>query len=75
MLLLGTRNTLSDDTIIVHADADWANDASDRKSISGYTIQWKENFLSWSSQKQQTVELSSTEAELFAICEGMKETI
>ena len=46
-------------------DADWAN-GSDRKSISGYVTIIARGAVAWSSKKQQTVALSTAEAEYIA---------
>ena len=47
-----------------YSDADWAGLAYDRRSIiSGYVFSLGSGAVSWSSKKQPTVALSSTEAE------------
>lgn len=56
-----------------YADADFANDTDDRKSVSGYAFQVYGNLVSWSTKRQQTVSLSSTEAELVSLCTAIKE--
>jgi hypothetical protein len=68
------RYTKDDDCrLIGFADADYANDQNDRKSISGYIFKVFGNTISWSTKKQSTVSLSSTEAELIALCHATKE--
>lgn len=52
----------------VFSDADWANDSSDRRSVSGGVFKVFGCTVSWLTRKQQTVALSSTEAELSALC-------
>ena len=52
-------------TLEVHGytDADWAGSVSDRRSTSGFMFSLGSAAISWSSKKQPTVALSSTEAE------------
>ena len=54
-------------------DADWANDPSDRKSISGYAFYKNNSLVSWKATKQRATACSSTEVETYALCDGMKE--
>jgi hypothetical protein len=44
-------------------DADWASNVSDIRSTSGFMSSFGSGDVSWSSKKQPTVALSSTEAE------------
>jgi hypothetical protein len=46
-----------------YTDADWAGNAADRRSTSGYAFSIGSAAVAWSSKKQPTVALSSTEAE------------
>jgi hypothetical protein len=46
-----------------YADADWAGNAADRRSTSAYAFTLGSAAIAWSSKKQPTVALSSTEAE------------
>jgi hypothetical protein len=57
------------------ADADFANDEADRKSVSGYIFKVYGNTVSWSTKKQATVSLSSTEAEFIALSHAAKEGV
>ncbi|MBW0545050.1 hypothetical protein O181_084765 [Austropuccinia psidii MF-1] len=49
------------------ADADYANDSEDRKSITGYVILAFSNPICWFSKKQMVVAQSTTEAEYIAM--------
>lgn len=55
-------------TLEVFTDADWANDVTDRRSISGAVFKVFGCTVGWTTRKQNTVSLSSTEAELNALC-------
>ncbi|KXJ81693.1 hypothetical protein RP20_CCG018328 [Aedes albopictus] len=63
------------DPLVGFADADWATDQQDRKSVSGYVFQVFGNVISWSSKKQQTVATSSSEAEYVALGAGVTEAV
>ncbi|KAG6475649.1 hypothetical protein ZIOFF_064878 [Zingiber officinale] len=49
-----------------YSDSDLAGDLDGRKSTSGMTFYFNESLVSWNSQKQKTVTLSSCEAEFMA---------
>jgi len=55
------------------ADADFANDKNDRKSISGQIFQLAINTISWSLQKQKCVSTSTVEAEYISISLAAKD--
>lgn len=57
------RQNTAADILVGYTDSDWAGDKNDRKSTSGYAHKRFGNTVSWLSQKQLTVSLSSTEAE------------
>jgi len=57
------------------SDADWASDAMDRKSISGYAFYFENSLVSWSAVKQKSIALSSTEAEYYAMTHAFKEAL
>lgn len=67
------RKHLDSATLEGFADADYGNDPDDRKSISGYAFRLFGNLVSWSTKRQPTVSLSSTEAELISLCSATKE--
>jgi Reverse transcriptase (RNA-dependent DNA polymerase) len=56
-----------------YTDADWAGDVDDRKSRSGYFTFLGGNLVTWKSKKQNTVALSSAEAEFRGIRNGVQE--
>ncbi|XP_057671171.1 uncharacterized protein LOC130902905 [Diorhabda carinulata] len=58
-----------------YCDADWASDLRDRKSCSGYLFMLQGGAISWRSQKQQTVALSTAEAEYMAMSSAAQEVL
>ncbi|MBW0470027.1 hypothetical protein O181_009742 [Austropuccinia psidii MF-1] len=67
MFVLEFNKTTSKTILSGWADADYANDKSDRKSISGYAITFFGNPISWWSKKQTVVAQSTTEAEFITM--------
>jgi hypothetical protein len=61
--------------IAVYADASYAGDKADRKSHSGWVSTINDCPIAWQSKKQSTTALSSCEAELYSLCEGVKEAL
>ena len=57
------------------ADADWAGNPNDRRSTTGFIFFLHSGPISWRSQRQSTVALSSTEAEYMAISDASREAI
>lgn len=57
------------------SDADWASDLDERKSTTGYIFTIFGGAISWSSKRQATVALSSTEAEFMATVATIQEAI
>ena len=61
--------------IVGYSDSDFAGDKQDRKSTSGQVFFLSNMLISWASQKQKMVALSSCEAEYAAAtaaaCQGM----
>lgn len=58
-----------------YADSDWGTDVNDRKSTSGFVFKLFGSPVSWSTRKQPTVSLSSTEAEYIALCNAVCECL
>ena len=56
-------------------DADWAGDADNRRSTSGYVFKVANSTVSWCSKKQATVAKSITEAEYVALSQATQEAI
>ena len=61
--------------IILYADSSYGDDKSDRKSTSGWISMINDNPIAWQSKKQSTVAMSTTEAELYGLCEALKESL
>ena len=54
-------------SLVGNTDADWAGDSNDRKSTSGGCFYMGMNLVAWLSKKQNSISLSTTEAEYIAI--------
>ena len=64
-----------DSDVLAYSDADWVGDVDDRKSTSGYMFQIAGGPVSWKSRKQDTVALSTAEAEYVALSSAAQECI
>ncbi|KAJ3532326.1 hypothetical protein NM688_g7442 [Phlebia brevispora] len=71
----GPRAKAQDLELTGYSDADWAGDANDRKSVSGYVFLFGGGPITWSSKKQPTVALSSMEAEYMAMSHAAREVL
>ena len=58
-----------------HADASWASDEDTARSVTGYVMTVNSTAVSWKSQRQKTVAMSSTEAEYMALFAATQEVI
>ena len=58
-----------------YSDSDHAGDLSDRKSTSGFIFILSGCAISWRSNKQKTVAISSTEAEYIGLSDAAQEAI
>lgn len=69
------RKDREEPCLVGYSDSDLAGDIDDRKSTSGVAYFLGENIISWVSQKQKIVALSSCEAEYIAAstaaCQGI----
>lgn len=61
--------------LFVYSDADYAGDVDTRLSTGGYACLLGDGVISWASEKQKTVALSTTESEYIAACQAVKELI
>jgi len=57
------------------SDADWAGDHETRRSTTGFTFIFGGAAVSWGSELQKTVALSTIEAEYMALCEASEEAV
>jgi len=61
---LGIFMSNTDDyTVRAFCDSDWASCPDSRKSVTGYVVLLGDSPVSWKSKKQETISLSSAEAE------------
>ena len=74
-ITLRKSNLPLDNVLSCYSDSDFAGDRSDRLSCSGNIVFWGSSPISWSSKKQTTVALSTTEAEANAVLEASKEVV
>lgn len=73
-LLFGRRRgDVKQQSVSAYADADWAGDKDDRKSVSGWVALLNGDPVSWSSKKQKVVSQSTCEAELYAEAAAINE--
>ena len=70
-MYLGVKSHNNTD-IVGYADANWTNE-QDGKSRSGVLFKLYGNTIYWRSNKQETISLSSAEAELVALTDAAKE--
>jgi hypothetical protein len=59
--------------LMAYSDADWAGDRDTRRSVTGYAIYFMGCLVCWKSKQQQSVSLSTAEAEYYALSEAAKE--
>lgn len=80
--LCGTKNfgitygsSGSEGNLTGFTDADYAGCLDTRRSTSGFVFMFHGGPVTWSSQRQGVVSLSTTEAEYIALAHGVKESI
>lgn len=61
--------------LVGYADSDWAGALDDRKSTTGYLFEVFGAVVTWTTRKQTTVSLSSTEAEYIALSTAAEELV
>jgi hypothetical protein len=79
--LVGTQNYrltydgASEQGLNATTDSNWASDATDRRSQSGYFVKLAGGLISWTSRAQKTIALSSTEAEYMALSDCSRQVV
>jgi hypothetical protein len=66
---------LSPQDVVGYCDVDWVGDLEDRRSTIGFVFMMGGGATSWSSKRQPTIALSTTEAEYMASTQATKEAI
>ncbi|CAG7637709.1 unnamed protein product [Allacma fusca] len=61
--------------LVGYTDSDYAGDKFSRKSTTGTSIFLNDGIMSWTSQKQPCLALSSTEVEYIALASGASEAV
>jgi hypothetical protein len=61
--------------VVAYADATYATDQDNRKSVTGYLIYVNGSLIMWKSKMQESVTLSSTEAEYVAISQCLTDML
>jgi hypothetical protein len=64
-----------DQAVKAYADASWASDQDTGRSVTGYVVTINGTSVSWKSQRQSTVAMSSTEAEYMALFAVVQEVV
>lgn len=64
-----------DPNLSMYVDADWGSNTDDRKSVSGYILMFCNMPVLWCCNKQKSVALSSTEAEVIALTKSLQDLL
>ena len=75
MLDRGILYTMGGGELVGYTDVDWANDTTNRCSISGFAFLYAGGGVSWMSKQQSTVAMSSTHAEYISAAGAAKELV
>ncbi len=59
--------------VLGYCDADWGGDLEDRKSTTGFVFMIGGGAISWSSKRQPTIALSTTETKYMANTQATKD--
>ena len=73
--LIFQHSTAKGKTLHGFVDTNWATNVNNQKLMFGYIFLLARAAISWSSKKQSTVAVSSTEAEYIAVAHAVKELI
>lgn len=61
--------------LLGYSDADYAGDIMTRRSTSGFAFMYGNGIVSWCSERQKSVSLSTTESEYIAASNAIKELV
>ncbi|GBP77063.1 Retrovirus-related Pol polyprotein from transposon TNT 1-94 [Eumeta japonica] len=66
---------VKNNTVEGYSDSDYAADSDTRRSTTGYVFTKNAAAITWATQRQQSIALSTTEAEFMAACSAAKEAL
>jgi len=75
VLVYGGAKELKEPNIIGYTNADYASDLDKRRSSTGYVFQLWNSTISWKTNLQPVVALSTTGSEYIAMTEAVKESL
>lgn len=74
-LTLNFTRKYKESPLVCYVDSDWGSDVNNRRSVSGYAIKVFGNTVSWITRKQNSVGLSTAEAEFVALCNSVVDVL